>query len=32
MVEPQGMINLPEDVWDKLRELQLELDEGGGLI
>ena len=28
MVEPTGMINLPEEVWDKLRELQLELDEG----
>ena len=23
-----GMINLPEEVWDKLRELQEELDEG----
>lgn len=23
-----GMINLPEEVWDKLRELQIELDEG----
>lgn len=28
MAEPQGMINLPEDVWDKLRDLQQELDEG----
>lgn len=28
MAEPQGMINLPEEVWDKLRELQQELDEG----
>jgi len=28
MIEPTGMINLPEEVWDKLRELQQELDEG----
>ena len=28
MVEPTGMINLPAEVWDKLRELQQELDEG----
>lgn len=24
----EGMINLPEEVWDRLRELQQELDEG----
>ena len=28
MVEPTGMIDLPEEVWDKLRELQQEFDEG----
>ena len=27
-----GMINLPEEVWDKLRELQIELDEGEGSL
>lgn len=24
----ERMINLPDDVWDKLRDLQQELDEG----